>query len=406
MLGALALSVVMSGCTSETPSTGDTADASEIVGTDEYMELINHPDDGVLEFVVGPFDIATGAPHLRLPIQKTEIPFDLYGYGFDWEIRNSAGEKLPDDLLHHMNIIDIDSRELFSPVARRIVAAGRETSSIEFPKIVGIPVTGGHRVWLVSMFGNPTGEDFTDAYLHVNLKYTLPEDGILPTMEVYTFYMDVTGFVGPKDFPIPPGRSENEYTASPGADGKILGIGGHLHDYGTEIRLEDATEGEVIWAGTPIVNEQGRTTGVSKDLLLTELGLDIYADHEYRIVVVHENPTEEYASDGGMGAIAGIMTVTGDGDWPELDSNDPDYLEDLENTLLEPERNMEHGGHGDMDGMDMGSTEMGGMDIGRMDLGRIDLGGTEMGEMDMDGTDMGGMDMDGGGAVAEESDDH
>jgi hypothetical protein len=348
----IALVITMSACSSDTSEVTETSSVAEVLATDEYLEVIDHPEDGLLEFVVGPFDMAADAGHLRLPIQKTEIPFDLFGYGFEWDIRNSAGEKLPNDLLHHMNLIDIDSRELFSPVARRVIAAGRETSSIEFPKIVGIPVDAGHRLWIVSMFGNPTGKDYSDAYLHVNLKYTRPEDGILPTMEVYTFYMDATGFVGPKDFPVPPGRSEKSYTARPGVDGTILGIGGHMHDYATEIRLEDATAGEVVWEGTPIVNEDGRTTGVSKDLLLAELGRKIYADHDYKIVVVHENPTDEYASDGGMGAIGGIMTVTGDGEWPELDANHPDYVEDLENTLLEPTRMSAHG-HGGHAGMDM-----------------------------------------------------
>lgn len=348
---ALALTVVISGCASESPSGDDVADTSEVVGSDEFMKLVNHPDDGVLEFVIGPFDMASGAPHLRLPIQMTEVPFDLHGFGFEWDIQNSAGEKLPDDLLHHMNVIDIDSRELFSPVARRIIAAGRETSTIELPKIAGIPVEGGHRLWVVSMFGNPTDTDYTDAFLHVRLKYTLPEDGILPTMEVYTFYMDATGFVGPKDFPVPPGRSEMTSTASPGVDGKILGIGGHLHDFGAELRLEDVTTGEVVWTGSPIVNEDGRTTGVSKDLLLAELGREIFADHEYRIVVIHENPTDKHAPDGGMGAIGGIMTISGDAGWPELDPNNPDYVEDLENTLTEPSKGHAHGGHG---GMDMG----------------------------------------------------
>ncbi len=356
----LALSIAMPACSPETQSTGDAADVSEIVGTDEFLELIDHPDDGILEFVIGPFDMAADAGHLRLPIQKTEIPFDLYGHGFDWEIRNSAGDRLPDDLLHHMNVIDIDSRELFSPVARRILAAGRETSSIQLPSIAGIPIEGGHRLWIVSMFGNPTGKDYTDAFLHVNMKYTLPEDGVLPTLEVYTFYLDATGFVGPKSFRVPPGRSVKADTASPGVDGRILGIGGHMHDYGAELRLEDVTTGELVWTGTPIVDENGRTTGVSKDLLLAELGRNIYADHKYRIVVVHENPTDSHAPDGGMGAIGGIMTISGDGGWPELDTNDPDYLEDLENTLLEPERMSAqgHGGHGGHAGMDMGDGAM------------------------------------------------
>lgn len=344
----VALSLLVSACGGAASDEASSAESAEVVATDEYLEVVNHPDDRVLEFVIGPFDMAADAGHLRLPIQKLEMPFDVYGYGFEWSIRSADGEKLPDDLLHHMNIIDIDSRELFSPVARRVIASGRETSSVEIPEIAGIPVDGGNRLWIVSMFGNPTGQDFEDAYLHVNLKYNLPEDGILPTMEVYTFYIDAAGFVGPKDFPVPPGRSEKAFVAQAGADGKILGIGGHLHDFATELRLEDAESGEVLWTGTPIVNEDGRTTGVSRDLLIDQLGIDVEGGKEYRVVVVHENPTDSHAPDGGMGAIGGIMTVTGDGGWPELDANHPDYVEDLENTLLEPERMAAHGhgGHG------------------------------------------------------------
>ena len=326
----------------------ETSMMTEVVATDEYLEVVDHPDDKVLEFIIGPFDMAADAGHLRLPIQKLEMPFDLYGYGFEWEIKGTDGQKLPDDLLHHMNIIDIDSRELFSPVARRVIAAGRETKEVSLPKIAGIPMEVGHRLWIVSMFGNPTGQDFTDAMLHVKLNYSLPEDGILPTMEVYTFFLDAASFVGPKDFPVPPGRSEKSYTARPGADARILGIGGHLHDYATEIRLEETASGEVLWTGTAIVDENGRTTGVSRDLLLDQLGIDLRADKEYTVTVVHENPTDDFAPDGGMGSIAGILALTDDSGWPELDAEHPDYVEDLENTLLEPERMAAHGhgGHG------------------------------------------------------------
>ncbi len=127
LVGA-ALSALAAGATACGPEA-----PAVTVDSDEYLTLIDHPSEGALEFVIGPVDLPVGGPHFRLPMQWAKLPFDAYMHGFEWEMRDGSGELLPPDLLHHVNLIDPDNRELFSPVSRRLLAAGRETQKEGIP---------------------------------------------------------------------------------------------------------------------------------------------------------------------------------------------------------------------------------------------------------------------------------
>ena len=117
------------------------------------------------------------------------------------------------DLLHHVNFIDPDKRDVFSPIARRVIAAGRETSEKKLPALLGYPIEAGDRMIISSMFANPIGTDFAEAYLRVRIFYSLEEDGFMQPRDVYPFYLDVMGPVGAKDFAVPPGKTVRAYEA-------------------------------------------------------------------------------------------------------------------------------------------------------------------------------------------------
>jgi hypothetical protein len=302
-----ALAASLAGCGPEAPAV--------TVDSDESLTLIDHPGEA-LEFV-----------------------------GFEWEIRNGEGQVLPPDLLHHVNLIDPDSRELFTPISRRVLAAGRENQRESIPGVIGFPLEEGGRMLIATMFGNPLGEDYGDVYLHFKLMYSRADEGLIKPKTVYPFYLDVMGFDGVKDFEVPPGHSEMSYTAHPGVDARILGIGGHVHDYASELRLEDATTGEILWRAEPIYNEAGRMVGVPSSKFILQLGKKIYKDREYRVVVEYENPLDVPAPDMGMGAIGGVVAIMGDGEWPAYDPDNPAYVQDLNNTITAPDR-MEGHGHG------------------------------------------------------------
>lgn len=315
----------------------------------EYVTVNNRVEDRVAEFVIGPVALPKHVGHLRLPIQMAEIPVDGWMHGFEVEMLAADGSTLPADLLHHVNLIDPDQRDLFSPIARRVVAAGRETGRMEMPDLLGYPVQAGDRVIISAMFANPVGEDFPEAFLHVRLLYSLEEDGFMQPRDVYPFYLDVMGPVGLKDFPVPPGRTVRYWEGSPAIEGRIVGIGGHLHNYATELRLEDMTTGKTIWSVEPELDENGTVAGVPLGKLWWRGGVKIVPDHVYRITVEYYNPTDAPAPDGGMGEMGGVLWASKDVQWPAFDRDDPIYVADLINTLTAPERlgGHGHGSHGD-----------------------------------------------------------
>jgi len=339
--------------------------APELPATSDYVTVENHAEARVIDFVIGPLNLPSDMTHLRLPIQMTEMPVDGWLHGFEVTMEDGDGNALPMDLLHHVNFIDPDKRDVFAPIARRVLAAGRETNEKKLPSLLGYPIQAGDRMLISAMFANPVGTDYPEAYLRVRISYSLEEDGFLQPRDVYPFYLDVMGPVGAKDFPVNPGKTVRSYEASPAIEGRILGIGGHVHDYARVLRLEDVTEDKVIWEAEPEYDEQGRLTGVSESRLWMTGGVKVTPDHVYRIYVEYENPMSSPTPDGGMAEIGGVIWTSKDVVWPELERDDPVYVADLINTLEAPEKaggHGSHGGQGEMDGMDHGDMNREDMD--------------------------------------------
>jgi hypothetical protein len=329
-------------------------DLSEVPSNLVNVEL--HEDIRVIDVVVGPLNLADGMAHLRLPIQMTQLPVDGWMHGFEAVMMDADGNVLPSELLHHVNLISPDRRDLFTEMSLRVMAAGRETQQQNLPRILGYPIDAGDRLLVNSMFANATGADYPEAYLHVKLFYSAEGDGLFQPRNVYPFYLDVMGPIGVKDFQVPADGSTAVYwEGSPAVEGRILGIGGHLHNYATELRLEDMTTGTVVWNAAPELDENGSVIGVPSENLWWHLGTKIYPDHVYRIYVEYDNPTDAALPDGGMGAIGGVLWIGKDVEWPAVDRENPLYLTDVVNTLESPDVLSGHG-HGDHGDMEMGDA--------------------------------------------------
>ena len=315
-------------------------------------------EERLVEFDIGPVDLTVGMEHLRLPIQMAEFPVDGWLHGFEIEMIDAEGNALPLDLLHHVNFIDPDKRELFSSTARRVMAAGRETTREKFPELIGYPISEGDRMLISAMFANPLEIDFLETHLIVRLSYSTESDGMFQPRDVFPFYLDVMGPVGDKDFPVSPGKNVQYWEGQPAVDGRILAIGGHLHDHGSKLTLVDMTTGKTVWETEPAVDDEGRVTGVPSSKFMWTLGRKIFADHTYRVTAEYDNPMDVPAPDGGMGAIGGVVWVGKNIVWPEFDRGNDMYVADLINTLEAPANLHGHGAH-DMSAE--AESDMGGM---------------------------------------------
>ncbi len=61
------------------------------------------------------------------PVQEVAIAFDAYLYGFRYELVDADGNEVPSQLLHHLNVIDPEHRDLFLPISCRVAAVGSAT---------------------------------------------------------------------------------------------------------------------------------------------------------------------------------------------------------------------------------------------------------------------------------------
>ncbi len=308
-------------------------------------------DTGSQELVLElpPVDLPAHASHEIEQPQPGEaiVPVGGWVQGYRVEVLDGSGNVVPRDVIHHVNIMAPGRRELFSPVMQRIGAVGHETSPVVIPGILGYPVEKGSRILISAMLHNPTPASYHGVRIRVRFRYE--QDDVIDPIDVFPFYMDVTPPATLHAFDLPPGRSDRSWEASPAVGGRILGVGGHVHQYAVSLTLFDVTADRVLYETQPIRNEQGAVTGMAQDFFLLRLGIPLDRDHTYRLTVTYDNPTGETIAEGGMGALGGIFVPSRGAAWPAVDTGNAEYVKDYEIRITPHWTEMRgapgHGGH-------------------------------------------------------------
>ena len=320
-------------------------------------------------------------------------PVDGYLRGFSVRMRDAAGNALPRDILHHLIGVNFDRRQLVYPAVERLFGWGAETDPVELPASMGVPMRLGEKLGMYAMFHNETGKDIDAAYLEVTLLYT-PAAGH-NVLSVMPFYVDVNNHIGGvTTFDVPPGKSTHSYEFELPIGGKLVGIGGHLHDYGSTLELQDATNGKVLARLKARRDHDGHVEGVGRFIFgFNSDALALKAHHPYRVVAEYDNPTSETFKNGGMGHINGAFVPDDGAAWPKLDLNDPQVQRDIATLPIMTDMN-EHpagtasrqqkgaGGHaarasGDAKVRDMPMSDMPDMPAGRPSQPKTDSTGTD-----------------------------
>lgn len=310
----------------------------------------------------GPFDLPNMPPmedHGMMdhgmshdtPIQVFDWPIEGWFRGFRIELADAAGNPVSRDVIHHMIMVNFSRRQLIYPAVERLMGAGTETDDISVPKTIGVPMTPGMKLGMYVAWHNDTGKDLENVFLKVVLLWTPRNQNPQPVNSL-PIYMDANLTVGGSNtFDVPPGVSEKAYEFTLPVGGRLLGVGGHLHDYGVRVRLEDAETGKVITTVEAERDSTGKVEKVSRRLFgVSGDGLKLKANHRYRVVGVYDNPTGETLVKGAMAHMAGLFVPDDLGKWPGIDPNDPDYQRDLASLQVrghEAPAGGGHDGHGD-----------------------------------------------------------
>ncbi len=148
---------------------------------------------------------------------------------------------------------------------------------------------------------------------------------------VLPMYVDVNNHIGGvTTFDVPAGKSTKSADFTFPLSGRLIGIGGHLHDYGVAVRFEDAETGKVLVRLKSDRDANGEISKVGRFIWgFHEEALPIEANHRYRVVAEYDNPTGKSIPAGGMGHINGVFSPDDMSQWPVLDLANADIKRDI-----------------------------------------------------------------------------
>lgn len=281
----------------------------------------------------GPFTVSAMPPGMNhedmemmddhnSPVYRFEWPVEGWLRGFAVELVDGSGKPIERRLVHHMIVINFDRRQLLYPSYERTFGIGQETTDLTLPKSIGVPMKPGTHMGLYLSWANETGKDLEGVELRLRMIYS-PSNLNPRPLAALPIYMDVNLTVGKGNgFMIPTGRSEKAWEFSPPVDGRLLGVGGHLHDYGVGVRLEDAATGKVLTQLSSVRTPDGKIKKMGRKLFgVSGQGLLLRAGRKYRIVGIYDNPTGEKIN-GAMAHMVGLFAPADYSKWPALDLGD------------------------------------------------------------------------------------
>lgn len=287
--------------------------------------------------IAGPYHIAAGAAahsHSK-SMDATVLRFVWPAHGWlrgyrimlcDADALTSA--QLPREMIHHAGLANFSRRQLVYPMVERLLAVGKETDDVLLPAGVGVPLERGDTLGVYAGLHGSTGVAVERAYLVVTLPWLSARTQA--PIEVLPFYADVNNVIGGTTaFDLNPGVVVRSAEFVMPISGRLLGIGGHMHDYGVALRLEDAENGKVLARLRADRRADGRINGVSRfNFGFHEEALHLNAGHRYRIVAEYDNPTKSSVPHGGMGSIAGAFAPDDLSKWPSLNRADSSVVRD------------------------------------------------------------------------------
>jgi hypothetical protein len=289
-------------------------------------------------FRLGPFPLPaspSGAEHvgmhhhgLEMPVFRFILPAGGWIRGFRVALFDQQGHAVPRRILHHVNLLHLGRRQLSEPILERTLAAGQETADVLLPKSVGVRLEAGTEMALLTAWANETGEDLSSVILELALPY-LPDNTFPRPLEVRPVAFDVGFRPGLSDgFDLDTGRTVHRREFVVPLDGRLLAVGGHLHDYAESLELVEAATGKLIVSLAPTLDTNGRISQVSRKLFgISGAGRRLKAGR-YVVVAVYNNRTGSRIENGGMAVLGAIFAPDDPRRWPALDRSSPVFAAD------------------------------------------------------------------------------
>jgi len=265
-----------------------------------------------LELRLGPFNLPAHTPHDQMPQAPDffwDVPFDGWLVAYAPSLLDADGSDIDAKLLHHVAFWNTGRQDFLCPnKEEHIFGAGAELT--RWPPLAGFgyAVHHGDRIRISTMFHNPTGTSYPKAYLAVQVNFVkaAPDSGIPQLRSVYPVWFDVME-CGDSGYDLKEGESVQAGEFRMPQTGLLLGLGGHLHDYGHALVVTDTTKKEMIARLTPELDEKGMLQSMPVQTFLSRGGYPLRSGDKIKVSAEYLNTSGKALADGAMGIAVGYF---------------------------------------------------------------------------------------------------
>ena len=263
----------------------------------------------VLTVRLGPMNLPAHSDHMAIAQPRDvffQIPFDGWLLAYHPRLRDETGNLLPGTLLHHVAFWNMNRSDFLCPkFQEHIFGAGSEMADWRQVPGFGYRVHPGDRIRVSSMFYNPTATDYRQAYLEVKMDYQVA--GSAQLKSVYPAWFDVQECKQVSDYDLKAGKNLNSGSLKLDYAGRLLGVGGHMHNYGRELTFENTTRKEEIAKLEAKTDEQGHLLSIPIVLFLDRGGYHLAKGDEVQVTAAYQNTSGRELPMSAMGIVVGYF---------------------------------------------------------------------------------------------------
>jgi len=277
------------------------------------LDVTDDPAAQTMTVRIGPVNLPAHSDHMAVMQPRDlylTLPFDGWLVAFHPRLVDAAGNELPGKLLHHVAYWSASRPDFLCPnKPEHIFGAGSEMNDWPGVPGFGYRVADQDRILVATMFANPTATSYPKVFLEVRMEYRRAEQlnasGAAPLHSVYPVWFDVMG-CRDSGYDLKPGPNVSRGQFTMKYSGILLGVGGHLHDYGRQLVLEEVAKKQPVATLDATVDPAGHLISVPI-VRFADHGLKLAKGEMLGVTATYDNPTGKYLADSAMGIVVGYF---------------------------------------------------------------------------------------------------
>jgi hypothetical protein len=263
----------------------------------------------IITLRIGPMTLPANTSHMKMPQPPDlvwSIPMNGWLLAYHPKLVDASGNTVPGTVLHHVAFWNENRSDFLCPnKEEHIFGAGSElTDWAQIPGF-GYRVEKGDHIRIETMIHNPTANAYDDVFLEVTIPY-LNNVTPAPVKNFYPTWMDAKS-CGNSSYDLPPGLSKKVGSVLIKYSGVLLGVGGHMHDYGQQLTLEDSSAKDPVATLTAKTDALGHLLSIPVVTFFQNGGYHFSAGNMLTITATYNNPTGKLLPSGAMGIVVGYF---------------------------------------------------------------------------------------------------